>query len=79
MKRLTAVITLLFTSLNVAASGATTLHLKSGYVRYEVRLKTLGVGGDVVSAVNRKVIGKIAVSGDGRIEGGLIIPVVGFD
>ncbi|MBP2680725.1 MAG: hypothetical protein H6Q78_588 [Candidatus Krumholzibacteriota bacterium] len=79
MNFLTAVITLLSASLSFSAGGAATLNLKSGYVRYEVHLKTLGVGGDEVSAVNRRVIGKISVSEGGRVEGGLIVPVIGFD
>jgi hypothetical protein len=61
------------------SSSAATLNLKSGVVRYEVNLKTLGIGGDVVSAVNERVIGQWVVTGDGRIEGGLVVPVVGFD
>ncbi len=73
-----------FLSILLLSSGfleirGATLNLKSGYVRYEVRLKTLGIGGDVVTAVNKGVLGKITVSNDGRIEGGLIIPVVKFD
>jgi hypothetical protein len=79
MKRLPAIIALLSISLSFSASGAATLVLKSGYVRYEVHLKTLGVGGDDVSAVNRGVIGKITVSEVGQVEGGLIVPVIGFD
>jgi hypothetical protein len=62
-----------------ARAGAVTLNLKSGHVRYEVRIKTLGIGADDVSAVNRAVSGRILVARDGRVEGGLIVPVVGFD
>jgi hypothetical protein len=79
MKYLIPLIALLFASLGVSHSDATTLTLKSGHVRYEVHLKTLGIGGDDVSAVNRAVIGKMSITEDGRVEGGLIVPVVGFD
>jgi len=72
-------LTLLFASLTISTSGAVTLNLTSGHVKYEVRLKTLGIGGDNVSAVNRSVIGKVSITDDGRVEGGLIVPVVGFD
>jgi hypothetical protein len=66
-------------SSSLAGTDAATLAPKSGFVRYEVHLKTLGVGGDDVAAVNRSCIGKFSVSADGRVEGGLIVPVVGFD
>ncbi len=69
----------LLISPSLAGTDATMLAPKSGYVRYEVHLKTLGVGGDDVAAVNRSCIGKFSVSADGRVEGGLIVPVVGFD
>jgi len=79
MNRLSTVITFLIVVASFSTGGAVTLNLKSGVVRYDVHLKTLGIGGDDVSAVNRTSIGKMTVTEDGQIEGGLIIPVVGFD
>ena len=78
MKRLVSFAVLL-ACLGFTVTGAVTLELSSGYVRYQVTLKTLGIGGDDVSAVNRGVVGKLRVTEDGRVEGGLIVPVVGFD
>ncbi len=79
MKALITFFTFSLASLGFSVTDAATLNLTSGYVRYEVRLKTLGLGGDNVSAVNRAVEGKIHVADDGRVEGGLIVPVVEFD
>jgi hypothetical protein len=79
MNLLTTVITLLSVSLSLSSAGAATLTLTSGQVRYDVHLKTLGVGGDAVSAVNQRVIGRMSISERNQIEGGLIIPVIGFD
>lgn len=79
MKRLVPIVVLLLTSLGLSTGDAVTLNLQSGQVQYEVQLKTLGIGGDNVSAVNRSVIGKVSVAEDGRVEGGLVVPVIGFD
>jgi len=79
MKRLVPIVVLLLSSLGLSTSDAVILQLKSGQVRYDVQLKTLGIGGDNVSAVNRSVIGKVSVAEDGRVEGGLVVPVIGFD
>ncbi len=79
MKHSIPLAALLSTCLCFSIAGAVTLNLKSGYVRYEVRLKTLGIGGDEVSALNRGVIGKVTLTDEGRVEGGLVVPVVGFD
>jgi len=78
--RFVGVITVvLLSAVGVSRVDSATLKLKSGFVRYEASLKTLGVGKNTVSAVNKKVIGKIVVSGSGSVEGGLVVPVVGFD
>ncbi len=69
----------MFTTSAATAGEARSLDLKSGFVRYEVAVKTLGIGGDNVSAINRKIIGQIVIMENGRIEGGLVIPVTGFD
>jgi len=79
MRQSVLLVTSLSACLCFSTSSAVTLNLKSGHVRYNVRLKTLGVGGDNVSAINRGVIGKVTVTDEGRVEGGLIVPVVGFD
>jgi len=79
MKRLIPILALIPVALGISEGRSETLILKSGRVRYEVRLKTLGIGGDNVSAINRGVMGKIVIAGGGRIEGGIIVPVIGFD
>ncbi len=79
MRHLIAIFSIIPIALSATISSSETLNLKSGYVRYEVRLKTLGIGGDNVSAINRRVMGKILITGGGRIEGGIIVPVIGFD
>ena len=79
MKLVAAVILLLLTIATARGAPATILNLKSGFVRYEASFKTLGVGGQPVSAVNRNLIGKIVVSDSGSVEGGLVVPVAGFD
>lgn len=79
MKSVAAIVAILIPLANISQSNAATLNLKSGFVRYEASLKTLGVGDHAVSAVNRNVIGKIVISGNGSIEGGLIVPAVDFD
>ncbi len=79
MKRLIPILALIPVALGISEGRSETLTLKSGHVRYEVRLKTLGIGGDNVSAINRGVMGKIVIAGGGRIEGGIIVPVIGFD
>jgi hypothetical protein len=55
MKHLIAIFSFIPIALSAATSGSETLKLKSGHVRYEVRLKTLGISGDNVSAINRGV------------------------
>jgi len=79
MKRLVPIFALIPVALGISEGHSETLMLKSGHVRYEVRLKTLGISGDNVSAINRGVMGKILIAGGGRIEGGIIVPVIGFD
>lgn len=79
MKRLAAIIALLVPAVVAFQADAATLTLKSGFVRYEATVKTLRVGAQPISAVNKTVIGKIIVKEDRSVEGGLIVPVVGFD
>lgn len=79
MRQSIPAVALLAACLCFSTAGAVTLNLNSGHVRYGVQLKTLGIGGDDVSAVNRAVIGRFSISDDGRVEGGLIVPVVEFD
>lgn len=80
MKPLIVLLVMLLSASTARSEGrALTLHLSSGNVRYEVTTRTLGIGGDDVSAVNRAVSGTIYVTEEGRIEGGLIVPVVAFD
>jgi len=79
MRHLIAILSFIPIALSATSSGSETLKLKYGHVRYEVRLKTLGIGGDNVSAINRGVMGKILITGGGRLEGGIIVPVIGFD
>jgi hypothetical protein len=79
MRFIRVIVVVLLSAVGVSRTDAATLNLKSGFVRYEASLKTLGMGRNTVSAVNRKVIGKIVVSGSSSVEGGLVVPVVGFD
>jgi polyisoprenoid-binding protein YceI len=62
-----------------AQPGATTLKVKSGTVRYEVVIKTLGISGGTIVGTNKKVLGQIHSVGEGRVQGGLIVPVVNFE
>lgn len=57
---------------------AETLVLKSGEVRYEVEIKTLGIGGGTIVGVNKQLIAGIETV-NGRVQGGLIVPVVKFE
>ncbi len=59
--------------------GAATLRLKSGEARYEVDIKTLGMGGSTIVGKNTGVIGQVQVIDTGKIQGGLVIPVVKFE
>lgn len=59
--------------------NAVTLEVKSGEVRYDVEVKTLGLHGATIVGKNNKLMGKIRLSENGRVEGGLIIPVVNFE
>ena len=79
MKHPISLLAFLIVFVGPSSSAALTLTLTSGYVRYEVRIKTLGIGGDDVSGVNRSVAGKIHIAEGIRVEGGLIVPVVEFD
>jgi polyisoprenoid-binding protein YceI len=59
--------------------AAATLTLKSGKVKYEVEIKTLGMGGSTIVGTNSQVIGQVNVGDGNKIEGGLIVPVVNFE
>ena len=58
---------------------ATTMKVESGEVRYEVDVKTLGIGGSTIIGINKKLIGQFQLLSNGRVQGGLIIPVVNFE
>lgn len=79
MRFIGVITAVLLSAAGISRANSATLNLESGFVRYEASLKTLGVGKNVVSAVNRKVIGRIVVTGSGSVKGGLVVPVVGFD
>jgi polyisoprenoid-binding protein YceI len=61
-----------------AHARAATLVLKSGEVRYAVEIKTLGIGGGTIVGVNKQLIARVETL-DGRVQGGLIVPVVKFE
>lgn len=73
-----ALSTLLLVSTALTAAAAT-LEVKSGEVRYEVEIKTLGIGGSTIVGKNTKLIGKIETKDTGRVEGGVIVPVARFE
>jgi hypothetical protein len=61
------------------APEAAGLKLTSGKARYEVEVKTLGIGGSTIVGTNSHAIGQVRVTEGHKIEGGLIIPVVNFE
>jgi len=73
------VLTVLLLAGVVVESRAATLEVKSGEVRYEVEIRTLGIGGSTIVGKNTKLVGRIETKESGRITGGVIVPVVKFE
>ncbi|MDH3215652.1 MAG: YceI family protein [Candidatus Krumholzibacteria bacterium] len=79
MQRLFPLLSICILGLVPWGATATSLEVKSGHVRYEVVVRTLGIGGSTIVGTNRQLIGRLRTLGGGRVEGGLIIPAVGFE
>lgn len=78
MNRFSSIVLACLLGLGIEAHAAT-LNVTSGHVRYEVVIKTFGVGGSTIVGTNKALIGNIQTAADGRVHGGLIIPVVDFE
>lgn len=63
----------------VAELPAATLEVTSGEVRYAVKIRTLGIGGSTIVGKNTKLVGRVETTESGRVEGGVIVPVVKFE
>ncbi len=79
MKRIVVVLSAVALLLGVSSVDAVTFSVRSGFVQYEVQLKTLGIGSGDVTAVNREVTGRIVTTPEGRVDGSLVVTVTGFD